>query len=94
MAETVADKNREEIKKIIKTGNFIIGSDVGIKKLKLGKTEKVYLASNCEQETRKEVERLAKISKIDVTVMNIPNDEFGILCKKPYFISMISVVKK
>jgi large subunit ribosomal protein L30e len=95
MAEKIAvDKNIEDIKKIIKKGNFIIGSDAGLKNLKLGKTEKVYLASNCSEETKKEVERLARIGKADVILLGIPNDDFGVLCKKPFSISMLSVMKK
>jgi large subunit ribosomal protein L30e len=95
MTEKVfVDKESEEIKKIIKSGNFIIGSDVGMKNLKLGKTEKVYLASNCNEATRKEAERLAKIGKVELTILSIPNDDLGILCKKPFSISMLSVVRK
>ena len=95
MAEKVSvDKNVEEIKKVIKKGDFIIGSDEGIKSLKLGKTEKVYLASNCSEETRDEVERLAKIGNVEVITLAVPNDDFGVLCKKPFSISMLSVIKK
>jgi large subunit ribosomal protein L30e len=95
MAEKVfVDRESEEIKKVIKSGNFIIGSDVGMKSLKLGKTEKVYLASNCNEITKKEAERLARIAKVDVVVLSIPNDDLGVLCKKPFSISMLSVVRK
>jgi ribosomal protein L30E len=78
----------------VEKGNFIIGSDAGLKNLKLGRTEKIYLASNCSEDTKKEVERLAKIGKADVIVLGIPNDDFGVLCKKPFSISMLSVIKK
>lgn len=95
MAENIStDKNTEEIKKIIKSGNFIIGSDIGMKKLKLGKLEKIYLASNCSEDVKKEVERLAGISKTEVIIMNVPNDDFGVLCKKPFSISMLSIPRK
>jgi large subunit ribosomal protein L30e len=95
MAENIStDKNTEEIKKIIKSGNFIIGSDIGLKNLKLGKLEKIYLASNCSSDVRKEVERLAKIGKAEVIVLNVPNDDFGVLCKKPFSISMLSIPRK
>lgn len=91
--KTIVDKNITEIRKILKTENFVIGADRGIKNLKLGRTEKVFLASNCKEEVQEEVEKLAKLSKVEIIVLKQPNDELGILCKKPFSISMFSVVK-
>ena len=54
----------------------------------------MYLASNCSEETRDEVERLAKIGNVEVIMLSVPNDDFGVLCKKPFSISMLSVMKK
>ena len=91
--KTIVDKNVTEIKKILKTKNFIIGSDRGIKSLKLGRTEKVFLVSNCKEEVQEEVEKLAKLGNVEIIVLKQPNDELGILCKKPFSISMLSVIK-
>ena len=88
------DKDLEEIKKVLKTGNFIIGADRGLKNLKLGNAEKIFLASNCKEETKEDIERLAKLCKAEIIVLNMPNDELSTLCKKPFAISMLSVVKK
>ena len=64
--KTVVDKNIAEIRKILKAGNLIIGGDVGLKNLKLGKVEKIFLAANCKDEIKEEVEKLAKMSKVEV----------------------------
>lgn len=91
--KTAIDKNIAEIREAIGAKKVIIGLEVGIKNLKLGKTEKVFLASNCKDEVKDEIEKLAKLSKIKVVSLKQPNDELGTICKKPFSISMISIVK-
>jgi len=88
------DKSAEEIKKVLKEKKFVIGTDLGLKSLKLGKAEKVFLASNCSDETKKETEKLARLSKAEIVVVEQPNDELGTMCKKPFAISMLTVLKK
>ena len=94
MAKTILDKNIEEIKKILKEKKYIIGTETGIKNLKQGKTEKIFLASNCNPETKKEIEHLAKISNTEIVLLKQPNDELSTICKKPFSISMLSTLKK
>jgi len=92
--KTAIDNNAEEIKKSLKTGNTIIGTDRGMKNLKLGKTEKVFLASNCKEETKQDIERIAKMTNTEVITLTQDNEELGVMCKKPFFISMLSITRK
>ena len=82
-----------DIKKIIKEGNILIGTKEVIKSLKLGKIEKVFLSFNCPADVKKDIKYYAKISKAEVVQLKQPNDELGILCKKPYFVSVLGQVK-
>ncbi|QQG38752.1 MAG: ribosomal L7Ae/L30e/S12e/Gadd45 family protein [Candidatus Woesearchaeota archaeon] len=78
----------EDLKKIINE-NIIIGTDRVIKGLKNNKIKKVFLASNCKKQTKEDILHYAKLGKIQVVELNIPNEEVGIVCKKPFSISVI-----
>lgn len=82
-----------EIKKNLKSKKLIIGTDITIKNMKLGKIKKIFLSSNCPENTKKDIEYYSKISKIDVINLSQKNDELGLICKKPFPISVLSLVK-
>ena len=92
--KAAADKDIQEIRKTLKQGNYIIGTDRGIKELKLGNIEKVFLASNCKEQTKEEAEKTAKLTKTEVITLKQPNEELGVICKKPFAISMLSITRK
>ena len=83
----------EDIKKLVKDKKVFIGTEQTLKGLKLGKVSKVFLASNCTDQTRKSVERYAKMAGAEVKLLDVPNDELGIICRKRFFISVMSVKK-
>jgi len=87
------DKNISEIRKLLKEKKIIIGKERTLKNLKLGKISKVYLSSNCQEKTSSAVEHYSRLGKASVTKLKYPNDELGILCKKPFSISVLSVPK-
>lgn len=83
----------EDIKKLVKDKKVFIGTGQTLKNLKLGKVSKVILASNCPQDVVESVERYAKMGSVPVEKLKIPNDELGIICRKHFFISVMSVKK-
>jgi len=93
MAEKVADKEIVAIRKLLKGKGIIIGSEKTLKNLKLGKISKVYLSSNCPEKVKDSVEYYSKLSKASIVKLKYPNDELGVLCKKPFSISVLSVPK-
>ena len=82
-----------EIRKIIKDEKAVVGTKEVIKNLKLGKLKKVYLSSNCPSDVKDDILHYADISKAEVVQLKQPNDELGVLCKKPYSISILGLVK-
>ena len=82
-----------EIKKLIKAGNVILGTQRTVKSLKLGKVEKVLLSSNCPERIEKGINYYAGVSGAELHKLDYPNDELGIICKKPFSISVLAVVK-
>ena len=82
-----------EIKKMIKTGNIIIGTERSIKSLKIGKVQKVLLSSNCPSKVEKDINYYAGLSGAELYKLAYPNDELGVICKKPFSISVLALLK-
>ena len=93
MVEKVTDKNVAEIRKLLGGKSVIIGSERTLKNLKLGKIGTVYISSNCSEKTKKAIEHYSKLSKSKIIKLKYPNDELGVLCKKPFSISVLSAMK-
>ena len=82
-----------EIKKIVKSGNILLGTQRTVKGLRLGKVEKVLVSSNCPARVEKDLNYYAGLSGAEMHKLEYPNDELGIICKKPFSISVLAVVK-
>ncbi len=83
----------DEIKKIIKDKKLVIGTEQTIKNLKQGKIKKVYLSSNCPKKVKEDIVHYAKTFGSEVEVLDVRNDELGVACKKPFSISVLSLLK-
>ena len=81
----------DDIKKALIGGKLVVGLGATLNGLKLGKVSKVYLSSNCPDNTKKDLERYSKIAKIEFKVLGISNEELGVLCKKPFSISVLGI---
>ncbi len=79
-----------ELKKDLKEKKPIIGSDRTIKLLKSGELEKVYLANNTKDEIKEDILYYGKLAKVKIIELKEDNSELGIICKKPFNISVIS----
>ena len=89
----MAKKDIDEIKKLIKTDKLVMGTKSTIKNLREGKLAKVVLSSNCPEDVEEEITNFADLTKVNVTKINIPNDELGVLCKKQFLISVLGIYK-
>ncbi len=90
MAKKVEDAI-SEIKKLLASDKLFLGTESNMKQLRLGNVKKVYLASNCEPVVRDDVVRLCKFGQVECVDLAQSNEEIGVLCKKPYSISVIGV---
>ena len=82
-----------EIKKLIKAKNIVIGTEKTIKNLKVGKVEKVIISSNCSESILNDLNYYTGLGKVETIKVNYPNDELGVICKKPFSISVLSILK-
>ncbi|MDD5086237.1 MAG: ribosomal L7Ae/L30e/S12e/Gadd45 family protein [Candidatus Nanoarchaeia archaeon] len=83
-----------DVKKEIKSKKFVIGTNSVLKNLKLKKLEKIYIASNCSDKAKKDIEKYSKIMNVPLVFLKQPNDELGIVCKKQYSVSMLGILKE
>ncbi|MBI3027514.1 ribosomal L7Ae/L30e/S12e/Gadd45 family protein [Candidatus Woesearchaeota archaeon] len=82
-----------EIKKLLKSGNVIIGTERTIKSLKLGKVQKVLVSSNCPARVESDLNHYSQLSGAELHKLDYPNDELSIICKKPFSISVLAFLK-
>ena len=82
-----------EIKKLIKAKKVIIGTQRTVKSLRLGKVDKVLLSSNCAEQAVNDINYYAGLSKAEIIMVRYPNDELGVICKKPFSVSVLSILK-
>ncbi len=82
-----------EIKKMLKAGNMIIGTEKAIKSLKLGRVQKVMLSSNCPEQVEKDINHYAGLGGAESVKLDYPNDELSVICKKPFSISVLALLK-
>jgi large subunit ribosomal protein L30e len=82
-----------DIKALLGKGKVVIGTDRTLKSLRKGLLAKVFLASNTKEETRQSIVKYAELAGVKVEILDVPNDELGTACKKPFSISVIGVLK-
>ncbi len=83
----------DDVRKILKEGKAVIGTNEVIKGLKLGKISKVFITSNCPEKVKKDINYYSSLSKVEVVQLKQPNDELGVVCKKPYSVSVLGLAK-
>ena len=93
MPKALADKTITEIKKLLKDKKLIIGTSRTIKNLKLGKISKIFLSSNCPAHVKDDINYYSKLTDIAIVKLKYPNNELGVICKKPFSISILSTLK-
>ncbi|MBW2996173.1 ribosomal L7Ae/L30e/S12e/Gadd45 family protein [Candidatus Woesearchaeota archaeon] len=81
----------DDIKKVVKEGKIVIGTNNVLKNLKSGKLSKVFITSNCPADVKESVNHYAELAKVDVVQLKQPNSELGVVCKKPFSISLLGV---
>jgi len=80
----------DELRKALKEKDIIIGTERTVKGLKTGKVSTIFLASNCPDEVREQIKHYAGISGAKILELELPDKEIGLLCKKPFNVSVLS----
>ncbi|MBW3002816.1 ribosomal L7Ae/L30e/S12e/Gadd45 family protein [Candidatus Woesearchaeota archaeon] len=93
MAKRRIDKTAVEIRGLLADNKLIIGTERTLKLLRLGKLKQVFLSANCADSTKEDILHYSNIAGVKVKDLAYPGSELGVVCKKPYSISVIGVLK-
>jgi len=85
--------HEEEIKKLLTSKKLLLGKDEVLKNIRKGLVARVFIASNCPKETLDDLTNYGKMSGYELFETKLPNDELGTVCKKPFSVSVIGVLK-
>jgi large subunit ribosomal protein L30e len=83
----------EEINEAIEKKQIVIGMNRTMNALKKGLAKKIIFTKNCAKEFKNEIKELCKISNCEHEEFNGTNIELGVLCKKPFSISVLAILK-
>jgi large subunit ribosomal protein L30e len=91
MAKKKIEVEVVEIKKVLEKDTVIFGKEQVLKKLRAGVVERIFISANCPAE--KDIKRYAGLSHVDVVKVDKSNQELGTICRKPFQVSVLAVVK-
>ena len=88
------DSELKELRANVQAGKVIVGKERVVKRLKTNKLQKIFIANNCPPKIKDDVERYAKLTETPVVELSMDNEEFGVFCKKNFFISVLGVTEE
>ena len=83
----------DQLRKLIEDKKVTIGTQATTKALKAGALKRVVIASNASPAAQEAVARYQAITHVEVERLEVPNDELGVMCKKPFAISVLGIRK-
>ncbi len=91
MAKETATGVVADLKKLLAANKLVLGTDETLKGLRRRKIQKVFLSSNCSAQVKSDIESLCKLGEVECVELAKTNEEIGVLCKKPFAISVVGV---
>ena len=79
---------KADLKEDLKKKKPLLGLNVALKKLRSNKLSRVYVSSNSHAKDK--LVRLANTMNVDVVLLSETSKDLGVLCKKPFSVSIIS----
>ena len=81
----------EELRKHVQSGKFITGTNEVMKQLRQDKLSMIFLAANCPETVKAEARKHCEAGSCELSELAVPNDELGVLCKKPFPVSTAGI---
>jgi len=87
------DADIEKIQVGISKKKVIVGTKRTLVELRKGKVGVIYVTANCPAVIKEDVTYYSKLANCNVVNLAYDNDELGVLCKKPFSISVVGMLK-
>ncbi len=81
-----------ELKNLIRTGKYTLGTNSTIRVIASGKAKMVVIAENAPPELRERAIYYANLGKVPIYIFKGTSQDLGIICGKPFKISMLAVI--
>ncbi|MFA6089067.1 MAG: ribosomal L7Ae/L30e/S12e/Gadd45 family protein [Candidatus Woesearchaeota archaeon] len=88
----IVDNNIAEIKSL-SNDQKIVGTKRVMNLLRQNKISKVFLTNNVPTDVVNEISHIANITKTEIVSLKNNNNELGVVCRKPFSISVLGVLK-
>ncbi len=83
---------KAEIRKLLGSDKLIVGTDRVLKAVRKGGVAKVILAANAPAALRDQLAHYQQLgASFELVTLEMPNDELGTLCKKPFSIAALAI---
>lgn len=89
----VMDPKVKELRDFIKQEKVVIGTDKTLKMLKTNQLSKVFLSSNCPNDIKESISLMCTLGSVEMVQLENLNEEIGEICKKPFSISIIGILR-
>ena len=83
----------DKVKKLLKTDKIAYGTERAYKEISRKKAAEIVLSSNVPKDVETDLTKYAKLSDLAITKINLTNDLLGTYCKKPYAVSVLTLLK-
>ena len=83
----------ETLKKALKEKKLVLGLAETQKYANVKKLKEIVIAANTPNTTETKLNKIAELSKIKLNKTDVKNDELGAICKKPYSVSVVGILK-
>jgi len=82
-----------ELRKHVQTSKMVIGTDEVLGLLRQNKLAMIFTAANCPKPVKEDLKHYCAMSGCQLLELQAPNDELGILCKKPFSIAVVGILR-
>ena len=82
-----------ELRKNVQSSKLVIGLREVRKMLKQDKLSRVFVASNLPEASLLVMRQSCEAVNCELVELAIPNDELGVMCKKPFSIAAVGVLR-
>ncbi len=82
-----------ELKKNLGKNKLVIGKDETLKNIKRGKIAKVYATNNIDVNVKEDLLFYSQNFGIELVELDFDQTQLGIICKKPFPISVVGLLK-
>ncbi len=83
-----------KIKKAEVDGLLVIGAKSVVSRIRLGGLDSVIVSSNCPASLKDDILHSSKLSEVPVIDFEDDSSGLGELCKKPFTIAVLGILKK